>query len=68
MFNDIADGAGAVSLCCALAVKDSRPSPPWCCASAEEDSYPSPPLLTPPGVVPNLSPDESYVSVLLIGA
>ena len=70
MFDEVADGAAAavVSWCCTLAGKDSRPSPPWCCSLAEEDSRPSPPLLTPPGGVLNLSPDEGLVSVLLIGA
>ena len=34
----------------------------------EEDSHPSPPLPTPPVAVLNLSPDESFVSVLLIEA
>ena len=68
MFDEVADGAAVVSWCCALAGKDSRPSPPWCCASAEEDSRPSPALPTPSGGVLNLSPGEGLVSVLLIGA
>ena len=68
MFDEAADGAAVVSLCCALAWEDSRPSPPWCCALAKEDSRPSPPLPTPPGGVLNLSPDEGIVSVRLICA
>ena len=49
MFDDVADGTGAVSRCCAVAGTDSRPSPPCCCALAEEDSHLSPPLPTPRG-------------------
>ena len=41
---------------------------PSCCALAEKDSRPSPPLPSLPGGVCDLSPDEGLESVLLICA
>ena len=46
---------------------DAVPAPS-CCALAEKDSCPSPPLPSPPGGVCYLSPDGGFASALLMSA
>ena len=49
----------------AIAFDEAAPS---CCALAEKDSRPSPPLPSLPGGVSDLFPDEGLDSVILISA